>query len=147
VTAPGPEPLVPRDGPCATCPYRRNAPTGLWAKKEYDSLELYDGPTGLQAVKGAIGVFFCHSAPELVCAGWAAVHGDAESFALRLAAMRGHDVAAVIAYTTTVQLWASGHEAAEHGRSGIEHPGEDARAAVAKVTKAREATGRPVDFS
>jgi hypothetical protein len=140
-------PLEVRPEPCATCPFRRSVPAGVWAEKEYASLEAYDGPTGEQAVNGGVGVFYCHSTPDLVCGGWAAVCGNRDSFALRLAAAHGHDVTAVLDYTTTVPLFASGHEAAEHGRSGIAEPGEDARAAVAKVVQAREATGKPVTFS
>jgi hypothetical protein len=141
------EPLTPRPEPCATCPYRKNVPSGIWAETEYAKLEGYDGSTTEQAVANAVGVFYCHSAPEKVCAGWAAVHGDPESFALRIASARGHDVHAVLAYSTDVPLFGSGHEAAAHGRAGIEEPDEAAKEAVAKVSKAREATGRPVRYS
>jgi Family of unknown function (DUF6283) len=41
-----PEKLEPRPEPCATCPYRRSTPAGVWARNEYDSLEAYDGDTG-----------------------------------------------------------------------------------------------------
>jgi hypothetical protein len=143
----GDDPLEVRPEPCATCPYRRSAPAGLWAAHEYAKLEEYDGTTQEQAVKGALGVFYCHNTPECVCAGWAAVAGTPESIALRIAAAHGRDPRPVLRYRTDVPLFASGHEAAGHGRSGIEHPDEDARAAVEKVVKARQATGKPVKFS
>jgi Family of unknown function (DUF6283) len=92
-------------------------------------------------------MLFCHGTPELVCAGWAAVHGSQRSLGLRVAALRGHDVTAVLEYRTDVPLFASGHEAAEHGRSGIEDPGEDARQAVGKVGRARDAAGKPVRYA
>jgi hypothetical protein len=136
-----------RPEPCATCPYRRSVPAGVWAAGEYAKLEEYDGSTAEQAMAGAAGVFYCHSGPDLVCAGWAHVAGDQHSFALRLAAARGHDVMPVVSYRTDVPLFGSGHEAAEHGRSGIENPSEEARRAVEKVITARDATGRPVEFS
>jgi hypothetical protein len=141
------EPLTPRPEPCATCPYRRSVPAGVWAGTEYAKLEEYDGSTTMQAVQGAVGVFYCHSTPEKVCAGWAAVHGTPENLALRIASARGHDVHAVLAYQTDVPLFGSGHEAASHGRAGIDAPGQEARDAVEKVVKAREATGKPVRFS
>jgi hypothetical protein len=136
-----------RPEPCATCPYRRSIPAGVWAASEYAKLEEYDGSTAEQAVADAAGVFYCHSVPDLVCAGWAATSGDRHSFALRLAAARGADVTAVLEYETDVPLFGSGHEAAEHGRSGIENPSAEARRAVEKVITARDATGRPVEFS
>jgi hypothetical protein len=142
----GDDPMEVRPEPCATCPYRRSVPAGIWAGHEYAKLEEYDGTTTEQAVKGALGVFNCHSSPDLVCAGWAAVAGTPESIALRLAAARGRDPRPVLRYRTEVPLFGSGREAAEHGRSGIEHPDEEAKAAVEKVVKAREATGRPVTF-
>jgi uncharacterized protein DUF6283 len=138
--------LIPRDRPCATCPYRRGVPAGIWVEHEYGHLEGYEGDTGAQAMAGALAVFFCHGTPELVCAGWAAVAGNEDSLALRVAAAQGHDISAVLAYTTDVPLFASGHEAAEHGRSGISRPGRAARRAVVKVVQARAATGRPVYF-
>lgn len=147
---PDPEPGLPalevRPEPCATCPYRQSVPAGIWAEHEYAKLEDYDGGTTRQAICGAVGVFYCHSTPELVCAGWAAVAGDPDNLALRIAAARGHDVSQVLAYGTQVPLWESGHEAALHGRSGIAEPSEAAREAVEKVVKARDATGKPVSF-
>lgn len=140
-------PLVPRPEPCATCPYRRSVPAGLWAAAEYAKLEDYDGSTTEQAMAGAVGVFCCHGTPEKVCAGWAAVAGTPESLSLRIASARGHDVLGVLTYRTEVPLFGSGREAAEHGRAGVDDPGPDAMAAVEKVTKAREAQGRPVRFS
>jgi hypothetical protein len=35
----------PRKTPCSTCPYRRDAPSGLWAASEYDLLPGLDGTT------------------------------------------------------------------------------------------------------
>ena len=110
--------MKPRKTPCAFCPYRRDAPSGVWDKSEYDKLRAYDGDTAGQA----LGVFQCHKAPgHDLCAGWAAVHGNHDCLALRLAALLNPaiDIQAVLDYTTDVPLFSSGAEAAEHGKRDI----------------------------
>jgi hypothetical protein len=136
--------MRPREKPCPTCPYRRSCPSGLWAEAEYDSLAAYDGTTGEQAMAGAVGVLRCHQGAEL-CAGWCAVHGDDESLGLRMAAARGLvDPDEVRDYTTDVPLFASGAEAAEHGKREIEYPGPEAQAAKAKISRVRSLRGERV---
>ncbi len=44
---------------------------------------------------------------------------------------------AVRAYVSPVPLFASGAEAAAHGRSGIEHPDPDAVLAIRKIERTR----------
>lgn len=129
----------PRRTPCPTCPYRRDVPSGVWAPSEYDKLEGYDGETWEQAEAGAIGVFFCHQRTGEVCAGWAGTHDMDKNLALRIGARTlDLDVAAIRAYKSPVPLFASGHEAAEHGRRDIEEPGEAALAAADKLTRLRQ---------
>ncbi|MER7617387.1 DUF6283 family protein [Nonomuraea wenchangensis] len=65
----------PAEGPCGTCPYRRDVLSGLWAREEYDKLRGYDRPTFAQPVT----LWLCHqhgrSSPRRrVCAGWAGYH-------------------------------------------------------------------------
>jgi hypothetical protein len=110
---------------------------------------LYDGGTGEQAAKGAFGVFVCHQGDGKLCAGWAAVHGNRDCLALRLAASLDPDVdvSAVLGYATDVPLWGSGAEAAAHGRRDIEEPSPAACETVAKVAAVRAARGQPVDFT
>ena len=138
--------MKPRpNGPCASCPYRRDVPSGVWSAKEYDKLPGYDGQTFEQT---AIGVFKCHQGKEEICAGWAGVHGNADSLALRLATYLDPavDVQAVIGYESPVPLFASGAEAAEHGKRDIDAPSDKARATVKKITRARQARGKPVKY-
>lgn len=137
-----PELMHPRDRPCGSCPYRRSCPSGLWAAAEYDSLAARDGDTGQQAMAGAVGVLRCHQGRSELCAGWCAVHGDDESLGLRMAAARGLvDPDEVRDYTTDVPLFASGAEAAEHGKRDIRHPSAEARAASAKIGRVRSLRG------
>lgn len=35
--------------PCASCPYRRDVPEGVWHPEEYSKLRAYDGSTGEQS--------------------------------------------------------------------------------------------------
>lgn len=136
--------MKPRKTPCASCPYRRDVPSGLWESSEYDKLRLYDGDTSAQAMNGAMGVFQCHQQDGSVCAGWAHVHGTYDNLALRLAMHfdKDIDVDAVVEYTTDVPLFSSGAEAAEHGMRDIEHPGEDAERAMEKLLISRGMKGK-----
>lgn len=138
----------PRKTPCASCPYRRDVPSGLWATSEYAKLETYDGSTTQQGMASAIGVFLCHQNAEEVCAGWSAVHGNDDNLALRVAAHIDPDldVQAVLDYTTEVPLFGSGHEAAEHGRRDMENPPPEARRATRKIGTVRALRGKPVHW-
>lgn len=137
--------LKPRKNPCATCPMRRDVPSGVWAASEYGKLTGYDGQTWEQTQPG---VFMCHQGKQEICAGWAGVIDAEESLALRLAPRLDPevDVQAVRDYRTSVPLFASFAEAAAHGMAAIEDPEPDAMAAVAKITKTRELRGQPVSF-
>jgi hypothetical protein len=107
-------------------------PSGIWAESEYTILPAYDGTTAEQAMAGAVRMFFCHSAPSRLCAGWAGCHDMRESFAVRLAHRRVN-MPALLAYVSPVPLFGSGREAAEHGLRDLEHPGPAARRAVARL--------------
>lgn len=138
--------LRPRKNPCASCPFRRDVPSGVWAESEYDKLPAYDGTTGEQAVAGALGVFLCHNDPaRSVCAGWAAL-SNTDTLALRLASSldKDVDVDACLDYTTAVPLFASGAEAAAHGKAEIMAPPAEATEVIGKVIKVRAAQGMPV---
>lgn len=76
--------LTVRNVPCAACPYRKDAPSGLWHESEYRKLPDYDRPTALQPP----GVFLCHDADRdsVMCRGWLEVHGAQE---------RGHELLAL----------------------------------------------------
>lgn len=116
--------LGPRRRPCSSCPYRRDAPSGLWARNEYERLLRYDGTTGEQAEQGAFGPFLCHHDDGHLCAGWVGCHDMYESLAIRLAQVNGLvlDLDAIFAYRSPVPLFASGREAAEHGLRDLDAP-------------------------
>lgn len=104
---------TPRRRPCASCPYRRNVPSGIWDETEYAKLREYDGETWEQSA----AVFMCHHAEGDVCAGWLGHRDPADLLAVRLAA------------------------AAEHGIHDIEDPSTEAINAIDKLTRVR--TERP----
>ena len=138
--------LKPRKSPCASCPFRRDVPSGVWAESEYDKLPAYDGTTGEQAMAGALGAFLCHNDPDKsICAGWAAL-SNYDTLALRMASRLDPDVdvQACVDYTTDVPLFASGAEAAEHGKREIEAPSDKAVSTIGKVVKVRARTSKPV---
>jgi hypothetical protein len=133
-------PPAPR--PCASCPYRRDVPSGVWAREEYAKLPRYDEPTQQQPT----GVFLCHQTDRdadgrRVCAGWAGCHDGNHLLALRVAAASGsmtvEAIDATIGYVSPVPLFASGAEAAEHGMAEITEPGPRAAVSMAKIARRR----------
>jgi hypothetical protein len=111
-------------------------PSGIWEESEYDKLPAYDGTTTEQVMKGALGVFHCHTAPDLICAGWAGCHDMQENLAVRFNWGK-IDGEAVLSYESPVPLFASGAEAAEHGRRDIEEPSPEARKLASKIKRVR----------
>lgn len=118
--------------PCASCPYRRDAPSGLWEAHEYDKLPAYDGEIIEQLAAGATGTFLCHQRNGLLCAGWVAAHGPRNLLALRLD--RRVD-ASVFDYATDTPVFASGAEARDHGLRDIEEPGAKALRLMPKLLR------------
>jgi len=119
----------PSKAPCGTCPYRTDVPAGIWAASEYAKLPGYDGETIEQLLAGATRLFFCHQNDGHLCAGWAGCHDTDELLALRL-----HEVAPeTFGYVSPVPLFSSGAEAAAHGMSGVDNPGDDAIRAIEKL--------------
>lgn len=127
--------------PCASCPYRRDVPSGVWTEDEYDKLPDYDRPTSEQP----FGVFLCHQRDGRVCAGWASVHGDGDNLALRLARLTGgldlETVERVLEYSSPVPLWLSGAAAAEHGKAGLATPPPAAQRMAVKILRRRARRG------
>lgn len=121
--------------PCKSCPYRRDVPSGVWAAEEYDRLPRYDGEIIDQILSDAAGLFMCHQSDGNLCAGWLATHGTHNLAALRLHA---RDVADdVWGYETRVPVFASGAEAAAHGRAEITAPGDRARRTIGRLIRKR----------
>lgn len=130
------EPLTLRGRPCASCPYRRDVPSGVWDASEYDKLPAYDADTSEQPP----AIFMCHQpeeAGETVCAGWLG-HGDpSRLLAVRLAVAMGFLDPAAFDYTTDVPLFPSGANAAAHGLADIDQPGDRARRVAGKIERRR----------
>lgn len=115
----------PAPNPCGSCPYRKDVPSGVWDKSEYEKLPAYDGPTYAQS----LGVFLCHQQDGRLCAGWVGCHDMGESLAFRIASsnMSRADAMAVLNYKTAVPLFKSGAAAAAHGMKAIRRPGRKAK--------------------
>ena len=132
----------PAPQPCASCPYRRDVASGIWAAEEYAKLPAYDTDTPFQPAN----LFLCHqtSADDpraRVCAGWVGCHGS-DLLALRLAASRGIVDGADLdtSRTTSVPLFSSGAAAAAHGLADIDTPSAEARDAMHKIAERRSDT-------
>jgi hypothetical protein len=126
----------PAATPCNSCPYRTDVPSGVWAAEEYEKLPTFDLPTEQHRV------FLCHKAGDNLCAGWCGTHEVAALIGPRIMLAAGdlspEDYAAACDYVSPIPLFESGAAAAEHGMRDIEHPSEEARLTVARVTKYAE---------
>jgi len=132
------EPACVRKTPCASCPYRRGVPSGVWAASEYAKLEKYDGEIYEQVGNQAGGLFFCHSDNQDLCAGWVGHRKDpVDLLALRLALSDGRVDLSAIDYRTDVPLFESGKEAAAHGIADIRNPSTEAQKVIEKITRPR----------
>lgn len=117
--------LTVREQPCPSCPYRRDAPSGLWDRQEYERLPDYDGDIGDQAQVGALAGFQCHLQTGQLCAGWVGCHGPQNLLALRLKADRLDP--SVWDYQTSMALHPSGQAAHDHGVRDLDEPDERTR--------------------
>lgn len=107
--------------PCGSCPYRKDAPLGLWHPSEFEKLA--------RSERDAIGVVFaCHATAkkreQSVCAGWLLkqIDGGLPSIALRLA-LRNDDTAVALLDT-------------------VSNGGHELYATVEEMIRANEALGR-----
>lgn len=139
-------PAKARKTPCASCPYRQDVPSGVWHESEYEKLEKYDGDIGdqMQHFPESCHAFSCHQGDGQLCSGWLGHRDPTELIAVRLGVSSGNLDPSVIDYTTDVPLFASGEEAAEHGRREIDAPSPKAQRTIEKVTKVRAIRGNPV---
>ncbi len=131
----------PAPRPCSSCPYRCDAPSGLWAAVEYEKLVAYDRDTANQPTN----LFLCHQTNAgdegaRLCAGWVGCHGE-NLLALRLAAARGElaaaDLRSVFEYCSPVALFRSGADAAAHGMTNIDNPDPAACEMIEKIRARR----------
>jgi hypothetical protein len=130
------EPSKPRIRPCASCPYRKEVPSGVWDVSEYAKLPEYDGDTAYQSPAS----FYCHQQDGSVCAGWLGHRDPYDLLAVRLGVRSGLLDESCFDYTTDVPLFASGAEAAAHGLRDIEHPSKKAEETMRKIERKHDAT-------
>ncbi len=119
--------------PCGSCPYRKDAPSGMWDRSEYEKLPMYDGETMDQFAKGGTALFMCHQDDGCLCGGWLMTHDRDHLIALRL-----HPVDASVAdYDPDVEVFASGQEAHDHGVRDIDEPSENTIRKIEGIEKLR----------
>ena len=133
------EPAKPRKSPCASCPYRKNVPSGIWDKTEYEKLDRYDGEIFEQRTDA---IFMCHQGCGDVCSGWLGHRDPQDLLAVRLGLMGGHLDPSCANYSTAVPLFESGAAAAEHGMKDIDAPRDAAMAAIGKIATKKKAGHR-----
>jgi hypothetical protein len=124
--------------PCASCPYRKDVPSGIWAAMEYDKLLSYDGEMFEQVMKGGLSRFDCHQNDGKLCAGWVGCHGPGNLLALRILWLDGRLDPSVLDYQSPVPLWASGAEASAHGKRSINRPGVRAHDMIDRLVRKRK---------
>lgn len=105
--------------PCGSCPYRRDVPSGIWSRADYDKLPRFDGPTWGQDTH----LFFCHQKDGCLCGGWLLAHDREHLLALRLHAVNP----GVWTYDPGTPVFGSGAEARAHGLRDLERPSEAAQ--------------------
>lgn len=120
--------------PCASCPYRRDTPAGVWAAEEYAKLPAWDNEQAFA------GTFLCHSAniggsSNTVCRGWLEVHN--RNMSVRMASFR-IDWNEDNSKPTKIPLYLSGAIAARAGMRGVRKPGKAAKTVIKKLCKAKQ---------
>ena len=129
---------LPRKSPCASCPYRKNVPSGVWHEEEYDKLVTYDGDIPEQVEKGGTAAFGCHQGDGSICSGWLGHRDPLDLIAVRLGLSLGNLDSSCANYTTDVPLFATGAEASEHGKREIEKPSPEAIKMSQKIVRKRD---------
>lgn len=121
--------------PCASCPYRKDTPPGVWAASEYRKLPAWDEPMNFA------GVFLCHTANlggrAAVCRGWLETHE--RNLGVRMAMMDGTIDMTGVTGPCGVKLYKSGAEACAAGLRGVPRPSKKAVAVSLKIIRARAA--------
>ena len=128
-------PSTVRKSPCASCPYRKLVPSGVWHEEEYEKLPAYDGDFSEQIEHDGLAPFGCHHADGQICAGWAGHRDPLDMLAVRLGISAGSLDPSVAEYKTTVPLFESGAAAAEHGMAEIDNPSPRAIEMSKKITR------------
>ena len=109
--------------PCGTCPYRKDVPSGVWERSEYEKLVAYDGDTPQQLQNEAFGLFMCHQRDGCLCGGWLLTHDRDHLLALRMNPVDD----SVWDYNPGTPVHPSGKAAHDHGVKEIDAPSPAAR--------------------
>jgi hypothetical protein len=109
----------------------------VWAPEEYAKLPAYDGEIVEQVTAGGTAAFYCHQQDGSLCAGWLGHRDPYDLFAVRLGVGNGALDESVTVYSTDVDLFGSGAEAAAHGRADIADPAARAVEAMRKILTTR----------
>lgn len=123
---------APPKTPCGSCPYRRDVPSGIWDRSEYEKLPGYDGETWEQS----FGLFMCHQKDGCLCGGWLLTHDRNHLMALRLNPVDP----SVWDYASEVEVFNSGQEAHDHGVRDLDRPGPDAQRKIAGLQRLQNRT-------
>jgi hypothetical protein len=129
---------------CGACPYRQDAPSGLWAKEQYEVLPPYDADMPDQPP----AAFLCHEQNGHLCAGWVGCHKGDQLLGVMVAAAMGllspDEFQLVLTYRPhpDVPLFKSATEAAEHGLRDIAKPSPRAQT-MARQLLSKEAPIAP----
>ena len=124
-----------RRKPCASCPYLKSTPSGVWAAEEYTRLCKYDGDMGSQLMEGGNGLFMCHQnngeeTTPCMCRGWTDTHGAENLVAICLSLSSGGGGSKFpddLWEHSGADVYASGQEACDAGMRDIEQPQELAK--------------------
>lgn len=81
-----------------------------------------------------------------MCSGWLGYSDPSEKLAVRIGVLRGALDSVCYEYATDVPLFASGTEAAEHGRRDIDSLSDKAQGSIVKITRVRTRRGVPLEY-
>jgi len=127
--------LSPPKVPCGSCPYRRDTPSGIWDRSEYDKLPAYDRETPFQPPQ----VFMCHQRDGCLCGGWLMTHDRENLLSLRMAPHFGRAIAPEVwDYAPDVAVFESGAEACAHGLKDILNPSPEAERKINGLVRLME---------
>ena len=128
----------PHPRPCKSCPYRKDAPSGMWHVDEYNVLARFDKPMD----EAPTSVFMCHQDDDSLCAGWVGTHDMENLLGPRIRVLEGEmsveTLKAVFEYKTPVPLFESGAAARDHGLRDYWSPSAEARKAIRDLERRRD---------